>query len=481
MTPKIFIPRAWQPLMVSHVIDCARGGKFVAMGMGKTTSTLTAVDALQMSGTVRMPLVVGPIRVARSTWPDEVQKWTHLAHMTVAVIVGDVPERERALKQALAGACSFATTNYENLPWLVETLTAWRKPWPFDMLVADELTKLKSFRLRQGGKRAACLRPFAHKDIKRFVGLTGTPSPNGLQDLWGQVWFIDQGQRLGRTYSAFTDRWFQSVPNDGGYSQIRPLPHAQDEIQDAIKDVCLSIDPHDYFDLKKPIQSSVFIDLPYKAKQLYKEMEKQFYIEIEHDLKRYGVEAVNAGAKSQKLRQLASGAIYLDAACDGENHERSRFHKVVHDAKMEALDGIIEEACGAVILVAYQFKSDLARLKKAFPQGRHFDSDPQTLADFKAGKIPLLFIHPKSGGHGVDGMQEACNIIVFFSADWNLEERKQVIERIGPMRQMQAGKDRPVYVYDILARGTIDEIMLSRHESKADVQALLMQALKGAI
>lgn len=461
MTRRAFTARPYGALISNHILDTARCGIWAGMGMGKTVSTLNALDLLELVEP-GPALVCAPLRVAQSTWPDEAAKWQHLRNVDVTPIVGDVKARERAALRAFDFSASVFTINYENLPWLVDLLERWKRPWPFRKIVADESTKLKGFRLRQGTQRARALGRVAHKHAAHFVELTGTPSPNGLQDLWGQAWYLDQGQRLGRTFDAFRQRWFR--PSFDGYG-IEPLPFAQEQIEDAMRDLCLSLDARDWFDLKEPIVNMIRVDLPAKARALYDDMEKAMFAQIgEHE-----VEAFNAAAKTMKCLQLANGAAYIG--------EDGTLWAEVHDIKLQALDEIIEEAAGMPVLVAYHFKSDLARLLKAFPKGRQLDKDPQTLRDWNAGKIPVLFAHPASAGHGLN-LQDGGNILVFFSVNWNLEEHQQIIERIGPTRQMQAGHDRPVFIHYILARDTVDEIVLARIETKREVQDLLLEALK---
>lgn len=469
MTSKPFTPRAYQKLIMDHQLDTPRCGIWAGMGMGKTSSTLTMINDLQLLEGNPV-LVLAPLRVATSTWPDEGRKWQHLTGTSIMPITGNLEERRRALRFDAA----VYTTNYEQLPWLVEHLG---ERWPFRTVIADEATRLKSFRgsegesktgkqfLRHNGKgsiRARALAQIAHTKVKRFVELTGTPAPNGLQDLWGQAWFLDAGQRLGRTNTSFRQRWFR--PADNGYGTV-PLPHAQEEIQAKLRDLCLTIEAKDWFDLREPIVTNVMVDLPVKARLLYRQFEKEMFMQLgEHE-----VEAFNAAARTVKCLQLANGAAYV-----GEGN--SQWHDV-HDAKLQALESIIEEAGGMPVLVAYQFKSDLARLLKAFKKGRALDQDPQTIRDWNAGKIPVLFAHPASAGHGLN-LQDGGNILAFFGMDWNLENRLQIIERIGPTRQLQAGHNRPMFIYNIIARETIDELVLQRVETKRAVQDLLLEAMK---
>lgn len=456
---KNFTPHVYQKHIIDFILDYERCAIYAGMGMGKTVATLTALSILKLieEGPI---LILAPLRVASTTWPDEVNKWQHLENITIATIVGNVKNRIEALNNK----ADIFTINYENIPWLVDY---YKDAWPFVTIVADESTRLKSFRLRQGSKRAQALAKVAHTKIKRFIELTGTPSPNGLKDLWGQTWFLDKGVRLGHSYSAFSQRWFKTIQvgSDRFAIKLEPLPFAQKQITNVLKDICLSLDPKDYFDLHEPIQHVIEVEMPVKAKELYKKMEKEMYIEFANT----AVEAFDAGSKTMKCLQLASGAIYTD--------EKNTQWQNVHDVKLQALESIVEEAAGMPVLVAYHFKSDLARLKKAFPKGRELDKNPQIIRDWNAGKIPVLFAHPASAGHGLN-LQDGSNIIVFFSHWWDLEQFQQIIERIGPVRQLQAGYDRPVFIYYIVARDTIDTVIMKSRENKRTVQDLLMEDLK---
>lgn len=453
-----FKPRDYQLPAINHIALLDRSALWAGMGLGKTVSTLTALDNLFLVGDSYPALVIAPLRVARSTWPDEARKWDHLSSIVISPVVGTETERIAALKRD----ASVYTINYENLPWLVNY---YGSKWPFRHVIADESTKLKGFRLQQGSKRARELARVAHTLVQRFTNLTGTPAPNGLIDLWGQTYFIDKGMRLGRSFSAFQDRWFQAIQKgDAGYTQLRPLPYAQEEIQDRLRDVCLTIDAADYFDLEQPIVNNIFVELPGKARLLYQQMEREMFMELAG----IEIEAVNAAARTNKCLQLANGAAYID---DKQNWEE------VHDAKLQALEDIIEEAAGAPVLVAYHFKSDLTRLQRTFPKCRVLDADPVTIQQWNAGRIPILLAHPASAGHGLN-LQDGGNILVYFGHNWNLEERMQILERIGPTRQLQAGHNRPVFVHNIIARNTVDELVIARVETKKTIQEILLEAMK---
>jgi SNF2 family DNA or RNA helicase len=478
---KIFTPRPWQVPAIDHLLTHPRCALWAPVGAGKTSDVLTALNILHLSGEDVWPaLAIGPLRVARKVWREEVRKWTHLKDISVSQILGDADTRAMIcsnIDRAGFKPHEVYTINYELVPWLV---AHFGDRWPFRTIIPDESRKLKAFRVTQGGVMTQALASVAWLPVvTRFIELTGTPSPNGLRDLWGQLHFIDKGKRLGLTFSAFENRWF-------GFKRVQDaLSHkpgvvaviqkgSDEEIHELVKDVCLSIDMKDYVDIREPVQRPVVVELPQAAMKLYKQMERTLFIQIEQ----HEIEAFSAGAKTMKLLQLANGAAYLDENIEDEDSPGARAWRKVHDAKIEAVESIIEEMGDLPIIVAYNFKSDLARLLAAFPgRARHLHSEKDE-DDFKAGLIPILLVHPKSAGHGIDGFQNVTNVLVFFSGNWDLELRLQTIGRIGPERQLQSGFDRPVYVYDVIAEDTIDEVVLARHKSKRAVQDLLLEAVK---
>lgn len=446
--------------------------------MGKTASALTAHDMLLRSGYETKPaLILGPLRVARKVWIEETQKWNHLHDYVVSNVIGDQDERNMALRRDAQAY----TINYDNLPWLIERLEG---KWPFGMVIPDESTRLAGLRVAvrtsstgkryiqgQGTVRARKLAKWAfmHRD-SRWLNLSGTPSPNGLKKMYGQVWFLDFGASLGTSYTAFQERYF-TIGRDG--YKLEPRPYADIQIHNAIKHLCMSLLAKDYFDLKKPIEIPIMVELPKKARELYRQMKREMIIEVDGR----EIVAPNAGAKAVKLLQLAAGAIYTNPECEGESDPRSREWIEVHDEKILALRSIVEECPGHNLIVAYQFKSDLARLRKAFPHARDLVSIKDE-DDFKAGKISMLLVHPKSCGHGIDGFQYVCNRIIFFSPWPDLELRDQLIGRIGPVRQHQAGLERPVYLYDIIAVDTRDEDVMFSHGEKREIQDFLLDAMR---
>lgn len=439
--------------MLDFGLDVPRCAWFAGMGVGKTVTGLSVVDALQLVGLSDPVLVLGPKRVAAETWPTEGQKWDHLKHLTVSPVIGTVAQR----RAALLTPADIYTMNYENLPWLVEVIGS--RPWPFRTVIADESTRLKGHRAKQGGIRTRALAEVArHTD--RWINLTGTPAANGLKDLWGQYWFLDFGARLGKNYSDYMDRWFETDYNGHG---VKPRKYAEQQIYSAIEDITISIRAEDWFDLEAPIERVVRVTLPAAARKIYKQLELDMFAKLECGAE---VEAFNAAALTNKCRQLANGAVYTEYPA----------WAAVHEAKLDALDSIVNEAAGMPVLVAYEFVSDRERILKAF-KGAVDISKPEGMKRFRAGDAPIGIAHPKSMGHGIDGLQDVTNILCYFGHGWDLELRQQILERIGPMRQKQSGHKRPVWVYSIVADDTLDDVILERHVTKAAVQELLLKAM----
>lgn len=436
-------------------------------GSGKTAATLSALDVI--AGATGEPiLIVAPPLVAAVVWPDEVLKWKEFSHLTVSPLVGNPKERFTALHKK----ADIYTISFENLAWLSDKV---EPDWPFKTVVVDEATKLRgvrcSFRRKKdgtlslrkaGSKRACVLATWAFSKVDRFIELTGTPAPNGIEGIWGQAWFLDAGKRLGNCFSAFANRWFTQSHNGFG---LKPLPNAEKEIRDRITDVCFAVRSEDWFDLEKPIVRDVFVDLPEAAKQQYRDMEREMYIEIGEK----GVEAVNAGGRDIRCAQIANGAIY-SSPDPKDNH-----YEILHDAKLEALENIVAEANGMPVLVVWQFAHDEERILKYFKNAKALAGKQAVARAWNKGEVPIMTLHAASAGHG-NNFQDGGNIIVFFGTGWDLELYEQVIERIGPARQKASGYDRNVFVYRILARNTIDEVQAARIETKRSIQELLLEA-----
>ena len=465
MTRRAYQPRPFAPLAMGHLRDVPRCALWAKPGVGKTVLTLTHLDILhRVWGEDRPTLVLAPLRVARDTWAKESTKWVHLAGLEVAPVVGTVAERKAALRRI--GNAPIATTNYEQLPWLIDTLG---DRWPFATIVADEATRLKGFRLKQGTQRAQALGRVAHRKVERFIQLTGTPSPNGLKDLWGQLWFLDAGERLGRSYQAFESRWFAYRRVQDAISkkvEIQPImmPHAYREIMERVRDLCLTLDPRDWFDLREPVVNVIEVDLPPTARLRYRELERDLFTQLAANA---NVEVFNAAGLSNKCRQLANGAAYTDGSTWTQ----------VHGEKLDALQELMDETGDAPLLVAIEFRFDREMILGRWPDALDLATrDGMDRAMRGEGKLWLG--HPASMGHGVDGLQEHCCDVVFFGQTWNLEHHDQIIERVGPMRQMQAGKDRPTFVHYIVACGTVDEAVVARLDGKRSVQDALLEYMK---
>lgn len=455
---KPYQPRPYAPLVMQHLAALPRANVFARPGMGKSVMTMTHLEHLHnVWGEDRPTLVLAPLRVARDTWTTEARKWNHLRGLEVSAVIGDAKQRKAALRKD----AQIYTTNYENLPWLREQFPE----WPFATVVADESTMLKGFRVKQGGIRAQAIGRVAHTKVERWINLTGTPASNGLRDLWGQMWFIDAGQRLGRTFSAFEERWFRPIKNSDGYFNWVPTEYAQTEIQERIADVSVSLSPRDWFDIAEPVVTTVEVELPPKAKALYREFERELFTLISGS----PVEAMNAAAKSGKCLQLAGGAVYGE---DGKAWVE------LHQEKLDALAELADQTGDEPLLVVYNYRHEAERIAARFSGALEL-SRKADLDAAREGRGKLWLAHPASLGHGVDGLQEHCHTVVYFGQTWNLEHREQVLERVGPMRQMQAGKDREVFVYNIIARGTIDSLVAARVDGKQRVQDLLMNYLKG--
>lgn len=464
MSRKDFVPRPYQTLILKHFIDEDRNGVFAGMGLGKTVATLTYIKYLfDFEVTDKPVLILAPLRVAESVWPAECREWNHLKNLSVQPITGSLKHRILALK----AKSRIYSMNYENIEWLVNYYEDPGREWPFETVILDESTKVKNFRTRQGGKRAKALGSIIHRKVKRVKELTGTPTPNGLKDLWGQAWMLDAGQRLEKSFNKFSLRWFR-VGYDG--FSLKPLPKADQEIHHLLRDLYFTVDTKDYFDLKDPIVNNIVVDLPAAAMTKYKELETQFFTVLEGEYaKTHTIEAANAAVLSQKLLQVSSGCMYV-----GENKWEQ-----LHDEKIKALESIIEEASGAPVLVAYYYVFDEHRILEKFKSkgAVSLKRDSTAIDRWNKGQIPILLVHPSSAGHGLN-LQHGGNIMVFFGVDWNLETRLQAVERIGPVRQMQSGYKRNVFIHNILSNTWIDRAVAENIEGKKSIQDLLLEAMK---
>lgn len=436
------------------------------MGLGKTVSTATAFTDLMNDFSVGRVLIIAPKRVAVTTWPLELRNWEHLLGLSFSVINGTAKERTAAiLKRADVHIIS-----RDNIRWLVSMVG---DQWPWDMVVVDESSSFKS----QSSNRWKALKS-VRKYIRRMVQLSATPSPQGLHDLWAQFYLLDRGKRLGATEKSFLSRWF-NVNRE--HHSIEPKKHTKEEIYDIISDITIHMSAEDYLDMPELIINRVEIDLPKKVREDYKRFERESLIQLKEYEETFNynqtetelvetfkqdveIIAENAATLTGKLLQFANGAVYTDDIGS---------YKVVHDEKIEALKEIIETHSGTPILVAYNFKSDLDRIRKAFPQAVMMDDDPQTQVDWNDGKIPILLTHPASSGHGLN-LQRGSNIIVWFGLNWSLELYMQLRGRL--YRQGQTQKS--VIVHHIVARDTVDDRVMKILEKKETTQSELLSAVK---
>jgi len=435
----------YQTQAIQHILTHPRCAIFASMGAGKTRICLEALSQLDDCFPV---LIVAPLRVAKHVWPSEVQKWT--PYFKIQVVKGTAEER----KKALTTDADIYTINFENIAWLNNLLIGGK----FKTIIVDESSKLRGFRLRRGTKSTQALCQM--DKATRFIELTGTPAPQGIIDLYGQMFFLDKGQRLGKTWHAFTSRFFSSTLMPGGYAKLTPYKNAFNLATSKIKDIALTIDVKDYIDVAKPVTTVIEIDLPPMAFKKYKELEQ----EMTSIIKNTEINAVTAAAASNKCLQMTAGFVY----------DETKAAINVHTAKLDALDDILEEWAHRPVIVVYWFKESLNKLVDRYDQGHQLNNN---IDEWNQGKIPLLFLHPQSAGHGLN-LAEGGHIMVFYDVNWNLELYQQVIERIGPIRQAQAGLDRPVHLYYLLAKDTVDFKVMKVLEGKATVQTALLDELK---
>lgn len=448
-----FNRRPHQMPMTAHMLRHPMCNVFASLGSGKTGSVLWVINWLFTIGKLRKGvdrvLVVAPLRVATISWPDEVDGF-HWANLSIAVAVGTAPERLAALRSD----ANIVTINYDVLPWLEEQEEA----DTFTVIVADECTRLSGFRGMSGkaAQSKALARIVKRNKPKRHINLTATPG--SLLKQWGMMWFLDRGTRLGASFKAFTDKWFESerVGKSEYAVKLTPSKHAFKQIMKRISDISLTVDAVKIFGVDKPAMLDYWVKLPPAARAVYDELERDSIVELRNgDI----IDAVNAGAKLGKCLQMAQGACYVS----DEDGDATKEWTHLHDAKLEALAEIEEKIDGANMVIVYQFRHDLERILKAFPDARHLDSKGDALKAWNAGKLNKMVLHAQSAGHGLslqgNGRPESGGYhMVFFGCGWSPELYQQTCGRINPMRQKQSGyTDRVVYYHHIRARDTWDE------------------------
>jgi len=441
-------PHDYQTYAKDFVLGHPYCGLILDMGLGKSVITLTALwDLILDSFDLRRVLVVAPKRVAEDTWPREIEKWEHLKGLTYSLVLGSEKQRRAALQRR----AFLYIINRENIAWLVEN-TRWR----FDALVIDELSSFKSSKA-QRFRALKKVRPLCH----RVIGLTGTPAPNTLIDLWPQIYLLDMGKRLGRFVTHYRERFF--LPDKRSSYAIfsyKLRDGAEQQIYDLISDICVSMRAIDHLQMPALIANRVIVRLSKSEHVLYNTLKRDMFLALNNN----EIDAVNAAALSGKLCQLANGAIYA-----ADSHA-VRFH----DRKLDALEDLIEGANGKPMLVAYWFKHDLDRIRELFAVREIRES--RDIADWNAGRIPIAVIHPASAGHGLN-LQSGGNTLIWFGLTWSLELYQQTNARL--WRQGQ--KADTVVIHHIVAEGTIDEQVLDALERKETTQTALMNAVKAQL
>ncbi len=440
-------PHEYQSYATDFILNHPVCALMLDMGLGKTVITLTALWILLYDCfSVRKVLVIAPKRVAEDTWSREFKKWDHFAGLTISKVLGTEKQR----KAALSADADIYITNRENASWLCENYE-----WDFDMIVIDELSSFKSSK----AQRFKSLMKVRSK-AARIVGLTGTPAPNGLLDLWPQMKLLDMGKRLGRFIGAYREQFFLPDKRNGAiiYS-YKPKKDAEEKIYRLISDICVSMKAVDYLPMPEYISSSVEVEMNEKEQKMYDSMEGEMVLSVGNE----ELDAANAAALSSKLLQMANGAVY------GE--DKKVIH--IHDRKLDALEDLIEAANGKPVLVAYWFKHDRERIRERF-QVRDIDTQ-KDIEDWNGGKIPIALIHPAGAGHGLN-IQDGGSTIIWFGLTWSLELYQQTNARL-----WRQGQKNTVVVEHIITKGTVDEDVIRALERKEAGQSALIEAVRARI
>ena len=444
-------PHEYQTYATQFILDHPISAVFLQMGLGKSVITLTAIRDLVLDiFDVSRVLVIAPLRVARDTWPAEIRKWDHLSGLTYSVAVGD----EQTRRAALLSDVQIHIINRENVQWLVEDSGI---PFNYDMVVIDELSSFKSWQSKRF-RSLMKVRP----SVRRVIGLTGTPSSNGLMDLFAEFRVLDMGQRLGRFITRYRDMYFRPERTNGlqVYSW-KPLPGAEEEIYRCIGDITISMKSIDFLKMPECLINHVPVKMDETERECYEAMKRDLVISLDGKQ----IDAKNAASLSGKLCQMANGAVYTEAGTT----------VVMHDRKLDALEDLVEAANGQPLLIAYWFRHDLQRILKRFPQAREL-KNANDMLDWNSGRIPVALIHPASAGHGLN-LQAGGNTLIWFGLTWSLELYQQTNARL--WRQGQ--KAETVIIHHIVTKGTIDEQILKALEGKNRTQAALIDAVKAQL
>ena len=447
----IFNPYPYQQYCIDSIIYNRAVGLFLDMGLGKTVITLTAIHDLRYNRwEVAKPLIVAPKKVAEATWNTEAQKWDHLKKMRIVPVLGTLQQRLRAL----ATPADAYVINRENVTWLVEHF---KNEWPFDMVVLDESSSFKN----GSSKRFKSLK-LVRSRIRRIVELTGTPSSNGLEDLWAQVYLLDGGARLGKTMGAYRDRYF--IPGKRNRTTIfsyTPKDGSFEMIKNAISDICISMKAEDYITLPDVIHNDIPVVLDAPAAKAYHQLETDLLLQIDENT----ITAGTAGVLTGKLLQLCNGAIY------DENKKALN----VHDCKIDAFLELIEQLNGQHALVFYNFQHDRDRLVAALTATKlrvRVYSQAKDETDWNNGEIDVLLAHPASCGYGLN-LQRGGHHAIWFGLTWSLEQYEQANKRLH-----RQGQEHPVVIHHLIAQGGMDETVIEALQSKGDMQGALMDALR---
>lgn len=453
----IFQPHAYQQHCINKILEIKKLGLFLDMGLGKTVTTLTAIKELKYNRfLVRKVLVIAPKKVAEGTWTKEKDKWDHTKMLRVSPVLGSQAKRIRALNTP----ADLYIINRENVCWLVDY---YRNAWPFDMVVVDESSSFKS----HSAKRFKALASVGSR-IDRMVELTGTPSPNGLEDLWSQVFLLDGGERLGKRYSHFRERYFQPDKRgaDGMVYSYEAKPGTERAILDTISDICISMKADDYLQLPDVIYHEIPVKLDVKSEKAYYELERKMVLQLPEDEEEISV--TSAAALSNKLLQLANGAIYDE---DRQVHE-------IHKCKLEAFLELIESLQGKPALVFYNYQHDRQRLLEALSGTKLRVRELKTTQDeddWNERKIDILLTHPASSAYGLN-LQQGGNHVIWFGLTWNYELYSQANKRLH-----RQGQTEKVIIHHLVCTGTRDEDVMQALQHKDDVQNWVMESLKARI
>ena len=448
----------YQWRMIEWIMDNPKCALWAGVGLGKTVTTLTALQTLLERKISKKILIIAPLRVAKFVWPAEINNWTHLKDLRHVVLHGSKKTRE----ELLGSSYEIHIINKEMVSWLVDEMSA-RRHWPYDTVVIDESTCVKSSK----SKRYKSLR-MVYAKTKRMIQLSATPAPNGLLDLWAQMHLIDQGKRLGRTMTAYKNQYF--IGDYMGYNFV-PKAGAPAQIYKQVADKCLTLTSKDYLELPKRTHNTINIEMDKKMGEKYYELEREFVLELEDGL----ITASQAAVLSGKLLQFCGGAVYIPEECKTvmslDLIGDSKTWVEVSTQKLDALRDLISEMAGQPLLVAYNYKHELVRLTREFPSGRCLNSQKDE-EDWNKGKIPILFVHPQSCGHGLN-LQYGGSNLVWFGTTWNLELYDQLIGRLD-----RQGQSDPVFIHHMILNNTIEERVMLRLKDKSITQDELLNAMK---